>query len=152
MPPPTAIAFSDVHKWFGPNHVLDGIDLEIAAGEVVVVIGPSGSGKSTLIRCITGLETVQQGTVEVDGKRLTAKGGELAAIRREVGMVFQAFHLYPHKTALENITLAPITVKRVPREQAETEARALLERVDLPEKAGAYPAQLSGGQQQRAPA
>ena len=112
------------------------------------MIGPSGSGKSTLIRCINGLEAVQQGTVTVAGKRLTAKGGELAAIRREVGMVFQAFHLYPHKTALENVTLAPVTVKRLPREQAEREARALLERVGLPEKADAYP-QLSGGQQQR---
>ena len=149
MPPSTAIAFSGVQKWFGSNHVLADIDLSIATGEVVVVIGPSGSGKSTLIRCINGLEAVQEGTVEVGGKRLTAHGGELAAIRREVGMVFQAFHLYPHKTALENVTLAPITVKRIPREQAETEARVLLERVGLPEKAGAYPAQLSGGQQQR---
>src|ERR1700710_2396373 len=127
--PPVAIAFSGVHKWFGTNHVLDGIDLEIATGEVVVVIGPSGSGKSTLIRCINGLEAVQQGTVVVDGRRLTAKGGELAARRSQGGMVFQAFHLYPHKTALENITLAPITVKHVPREQADAEARALLERV-----------------------
>jgi len=149
MPSPTAIAFSGVQKWFGTNHVLADIDLAIATGEVVVVIGPSGSGKSTLIRCINGLEQVQQGTVEVGGKRLTAKGGELAAIRREVGMVFQAFHLYPHKTVLENITLAPVTVKRVPREQAETEARALLDRVGLPEKSDVYPAQLSGGQQQR---
>src|ERR1700736_1934129 len=149
MSSPSAIAFSGVQKWFGPNHVLADIDLAIAPGEVVVVVGPSGSGKSTLIRCINGLETVQQGTVRVDGKQLTAKGGELPAIRREVGMVFQAFHLYPHKTALENITLAPITVKHVPREQAEREARDLLERVDLPEKAEAYPAQLSGGQQQR---
>jgi ABC-type polar amino acid transport system ATPase subunit len=149
MPPSTAIEFSAVNKWFGTNHVLADIDLAIATGEVVVVIGPSGSGKSTLIRCINGLEAVQQGTVEVGGKRLTAKGGELAAIRREVGMVFQAFHLYPHKTALENVTLAPVTVKRVPREQAESEGRALLERVGLPEKAGAYPAELSGGQQQR---
>ena len=149
MTSPAAIAFSGVQKWFGTNHVLADIHLEIAPGEVVVVIGPSGSGKSTLIRCINGLEMVQQGSVTVDGKRLTAKGGELAAIRREVGMVFQAFHLYPHKTALENITLAPVTVKRTPREQADREARALLDRVGLPEKADAYPAQLSGGQQQR---
>ena len=147
--PVPAVAFQGVQKWYGAHHVLADIDLTIATGEVVVVIGPSGSGKSTLIRCINGLEAVQQGTVFVDGIRLTAKGGELAAIRREVGMVFQAFHLYPHKTALENITLAPITVKHVPREQAEREARALLERVGLPEKATAYPAQLSGGQQQR---
>lgn len=149
MPSLSAIEFSGVQKWFGTNHVLVDIDLAIAPGEVVVIIGPSGSGKSTLIRCINGLEAVQQGTVVVDGKRLTATGGELAAIRRGVGMVFQAFHLYPHKTALENITLAPITVKHVPREQAESEARALLERVGLPEKAKAYPAELSGGQQQR---
>jgi ABC-type polar amino acid transport system ATPase subunit len=149
MPSSAAIEFSGVQKWFGTNHVLADVDLTVATGEVVVVIGPSGSGKSTLIRCINGLEAVQEGTVVVDGKRLTAKGGELAAIRSQVGMVFQAFHLYPHKTALENITLAPITVKHVPREQADAEARALLERVGLPEKADAYPAQLSGGQQQR---
>ena len=147
--PAAAIEFSGVQKWFGNNHVLADIDLSVATGEVLVVVGPSGLGKSTLIRCINGLEAVQAGTVVVDGKQLTAKGGALAAIRREVGMVFQAFHLYPHKTALENITLAPITVKRVPHEQAEREARALLERVGLPEKADAYPAQLSGGQQQR---
>ncbi|HEY0395181.1 MAG TPA: amino acid ABC transporter ATP-binding protein [Candidatus Elarobacter sp.] len=149
MPPAAAIEFSGVHKWFGPNHVLDGIDLSIASGEVVVVIGPSGSGKSTLIRCVNGLETVQQGSVRVGGRRPSAGGAELAAIRREVGMVFQVFHLYPHKTALQNVTLAPVTVKHVSREQAEREGRALLERVGLPEKAGAYPAQLSGGQQQR---
>lgn len=146
---PAAIAFDGVQKWFGSNHVLADITLEIQPGEVVVIIGPSGSGKSTLIRCINGLEAVQGGTVAVEGKTLGAKGGNIAAIRREVGMVFQAFHLYPHKTVLENITLAPITVKNVPRAQAESEARALLERVGLPEKAGAYPGQLSGGQQQR---
>src|SRR5437660_12744099 len=149
MTSPAASEFSGVQKWFGTNHVLADVNLAIATGEVVVVIGPSGSGKSTLIRCINGLETVQQGTVAVNGKLLTANGGELAAIRREVGMVFQAFHLYPHKTALENVMLAPVTVKRLPRERAESEARALLERVGLAEKADAYPAQLSGGQQQR---
>ena len=149
MPTQPAIVFDAVNKWFGSNHVLADIDLQVAPGEVLVVIGPSGSGKSTLIRCINGLETVQQGTVVVDGRPLTGRGAALAAIRRDVGMVFQAFHLYPHKTVLENITLAPITVKHVPREQAEREARALLERVDRPEKADAYPAQLSGGQQQR---
>ena len=149
MTAPAEIEFSGVQKWFGTNHVLADVDLTIAKGEVVVVIGPSGSGKSTLIRCINGLEAVQAGTVAVGGKRVTSRGGDLAAIRREVGMVFQAFHLYPHKTALENVMLAPVTVKRVPRAQAEAEARALLERVGLPEKASAYPAQLSGGQQQR---
>ena len=146
---PVAIAFSGVNKWFGSNHVLTDIDLEIAAGEVVVVIGPSGSGKSTLIRCINGLETIESGTVVVDGISIDANGKRLADIRREVGMVFQAFHLYPHKTVLENITLAPLNVKHVPKAQAEAEGRALLERVGLPDKADAYPAQLSGGQQQR---
>ncbi len=149
MTAPAAIEFAGVQKWFGTHHVLIDIDLAIAKGEVVVVIGPSGSGKSTLIRCVNGLEAVQDGTVTVGGKRVTARGGDLASIRREVGMVFQAFHLYPHKTALQNIALAPMTVKRLSREQAESEARALLERVGLPEKAAAYPAQLSGGQQQR---
>ncbi|GAC1417258.1 MAG: amino acid ABC transporter ATP-binding protein [Candidatus Velthaea sp.] len=146
---PAAIAFSGVNKWFGTNHVLVDIDLEIAAGEVVVVIGPSGSGKSTLIRCVNGLETIASGQVVVDGISVDASGRRLADIRREVGMVFQAFHLYPHKTVLENITLAPITVKGVPKEQAVREAHALLERVGLPDKADAFPAQLSGGQQQR---
>ena len=146
---PAAIAFSGVNKWFGSNHVLSDIELEIAEGEVVVVIGPSGSGKSTLIRCINGLEPIASGAVVVGGKSLDATGRHLSDIRREVGMVFQAFHLYPHKTVLENITLAPMTVKGIARDQAETEARALLERVGLPEKADAYPAELSGGQQQR---
>jgi len=146
---PAAIVFSGVNKSFGPNHVLKDIDLTIDAGEVVVVIGPSGSGKSTLIRCINGLETIDRGEVVIDGTVLDAKARQLQAVRREVGMVFQAFHLYPHKTALENITLAPITVRKTPRDQAEREARALLERVGLPDKADALPSQLSGGQQQR---
>jgi ABC-type polar amino acid transport system ATPase subunit len=146
---PAAITFSGVNKWFGTNHVLKDIDLAVEAGEVVVVIGPSGSGKSTLIRCVNGLESIDRGEVVVDGMTLEANGRRLAEIRREVGMVFQAFHLYPHKTALENITLAPVTVRGTPREQAEREARTLLERVGLPDKAGSYPAQLSGGQQQR---
>jgi ABC-type polar amino acid transport system ATPase subunit len=146
---PAAIAFTGVNKWFGSNHVLKDIDLLVEPGEVVCIIGPSGSGKSTLIRCVNGLEGIDRGEVVIDGVVLDAKGRHLAAIRREVGMVFQAFHLYPHKTALENITLAPITVRKTPRDQAEREARALLERVGLPDKADAYPAQLSGGQQQR---
>jgi polar amino acid transport system ATP-binding protein len=140
---PAAIAFSGVNKWFGSNHVLKDIDLTVEPGEVVVVIGPSGSGKSTLIRCVNGLEGIDRGEVVIDGVVLDAKGRRLAEIRREVGMVFQAFHLYPHKTALENITLAPITVRKTPRAEAERAGRA------LPDKAGAYPAQLSGGQQQR---
>jgi ABC-type polar amino acid transport system ATPase subunit len=146
---PAAIAFTGVNKWFGSNHVLRDIDLQVEPGEVVCVIGPSGSGKSTLIRCVNGLETIDRGEVVIDGVVLDRTGRRLAEVRREVGMVFQAFHLYPHKTALENITLAPITVRKVPREQAEREGRALLDRVGLPDKAGAYPAQLSGGQQQR---
>jgi len=144
-----AIAFTGVNKWFGSNHVLRDIDLRVEPGEVVCIIGPSGSGKSTLIRCVNGLETIDRGEVAIDGVVLDRTGRRLAEIRREVGMVFQAFHLYPHKTALENITLAPITVRKTPRDQAEHAARALLERVGLPDKAGAYPAQLSGGQQQR---
>ena len=146
---PPAVLFSGVNKWFGTNHVLADVELTVDTGAVLVVIGPSGSGKSTLIRCINGLETVQQGTITVDGRAVTGRGADLAAIRRDVGMVFQAFHLYPHKTVLENITLAPITVKGVSRADAEQKAHALLAQVDLPEKAHAYPAQLSGGQQQR---
>jgi ABC-type polar amino acid transport system ATPase subunit len=144
-----AIAFTGVNKWFGSNHVLRDIDLHVEPGEVVCVIGPSGSGKSTLIRCVNGLETIDRGDVVIDGVVLDRTGRGLAAVRREVGMVFQAFHLYPHKTALENITLAPTTVRKTPRDRAEREARALLDRVGLPDKADAYPAQLSGGQQQR---
>jgi len=146
---PAAIAFTGVNKWFGSNHVLRDIDLNVEPGEVVCVIGPSGSGKSTLIRCVNGLESIDRGEVVIDGVVLDRGGRRLAEVRREVGMVFQAFHLYPHKTALENITLAPVTVRKTPREQAEREGRALLERVGLPDKADAYPAQLSGGQQQR---
>jgi len=146
---PAAIAFSGVNKWFGSNHVLRDIDLNVEPGEVVCVIGPSGSGKSTLIRCVNGLETIDRGEVVIDGLAIDRNGRRLAEVRREVGMVFQAFHLYPHKTALENITLAPITVRKTPRDQAEREGRVLLERVGLPDKADAYPAQLSGGQQQR---
>jgi len=149
MTSPAAIAFSGVQKWFGTNHVLADIHLEIAHGEVVVLIGPPGSGKGTLIRCITGLATVQPGSVPDDRTPPPANGGQLAALRRAVGGVFHAHHVSPPTKALENITLAPVTVKRTPREQADREARALLDRVGLPEKADAYPAQLSGGQQQR---
>jgi ABC-type polar amino acid transport system ATPase subunit len=144
-----AIEFRGVHKWFGRLHVLRAIDLAIAAGEVVVVCGPSGSGKSTLIRAVNGLERVQQGELVVLGQPITGRGVNLPALRTRVGMVFQAFNLFPHMTALENIMLAPMKVKKLSRPDAEKSARALLERVGLREKADTYPANLSGGQQQR---
>ena len=144
-----AIRFTGVNKWFGKLHVLRDITLGIGTGEVVVVCGPSGSGKSTLIRTVNGLERVQGGDVVVLGESLTRRGVNLPALRTRVGMVFQSFNLFPHMTALENIMLAPMKVKKSPRAEAEKAARALLERVGLREKAGNYPANLSGGQQQR---
>ena len=143
------IAFAGVEKWFGANHVLRGIDLEIARGEVVCVVGPSGSGKSTLIRCINGLERFERGSLTVDGIHLEDPRADLGTLRRRVGMVFQSFNLYPHMTALGNVTLAPVNVRKLSRGDAERTARALLERVGIGDKAQAYPAQLSGGQQQR---
>jgi glutamate transport system ATP-binding protein len=148
-PPPAAIQFSGVNKWFGKLHVLRQIDLSIDAGEVVVVCGPSGSGKSTLIRTVNGLERVQEGDIVVLGDSITRRGVNLPALRAQVGMVFQSFNLFPHMTALENIMLAPIKVRRLSRAEADRSARALLERVGLREKADNYPANLSGGQQQR---
>src|SRR3989449_721216 len=145
----TAIRFSGVNKWFGKLHVLREINLAIGAGEVVVVCGPSGSGKSTLIRTVNGLERVQGGDVVVLGESIARRGVNLPALRTRVGMVFQSFNLFPHMTALENIMLAPMKVKRVARPEAEKAAKALLARVGLAEKAGNYPANLSGGQQQR---
>ena len=144
-----AIVFRHVDKWFGTLHVLDGIDLTVATGEVVVVCGPSGSGKSTLIRCVNGLERVQRGEITVLGETITRRGVDLPALRTRVGMVFQAFNLFPHMTALENIMLAPMKVRRLSRADAEKTARALMARVGLAEKADSYPANLSGGQQQR---
>ena len=144
-----AIAFRQVNKWFGKLHVLQDITLAIQPGEVVVVCGPSGSGKSTLIRCVNRLESVQSGEVVVLGQSLTQASVNLTRLRTEVGMVFQAFNLYPHMTALENILLAPLKVKGLSRAEAEKIAVALLARVGIPEKAGQYPAHLSGGQQQR---
>jgi len=143
------VTFKNVHKWFGPLHVLNGIDLHVDAGEVVVVCGPSGSGKSTLLRCINRLEPIDSGDIVVDGMGLQDPATNLTKLRAEVGMVFQQFNLYPHMTALANITLAPIKVRRLPRAEAERIARTLLAKVGIPEKAEAYPAQLSGGQQQR---
>jgi polar amino acid transport system ATP-binding protein len=143
------IQFRGVNKWFGSLHVLNDIDLSVKAGEVVVVCGPSGSGKSTLIRCINKLEPIQKGEIVVDGMSLSDSSTDITKLRAEVGMVFQQFNLYPHMTALQNITLAPLKVRRQSRGEAERIARDLLVKVGIPEKADNYPAQLSGGQQQR---
>ncbi len=143
------IQFRGVNKWFGPLHVLKDIELTVKAGEVVVVCGPSGSGKSTLIRCINKLEPIQKGEIVVDGMSLSDSSTDITKLRAEVGMVFQQFNLYPHMTALQNISLAPIKVRRQSRGEAERIARDLLVKVGIPEKADQYPAQLSGGQQQR---
>jgi polar amino acid transport system ATP-binding protein len=144
-----AIEFHGVNKYFGRLHVLRDITLSVVAGEVVVVCGPSGSGKSTLIRCVNALERVQAGSIVVLGQTITDPRSSLTRLRSQVGMVFQAFNLFPHMTALENIMLAPMKVRKLSREEAEKTARGLLERVGLREKAGNYPANLSGGQQQR---
>jgi len=138
-----------VHKWYGAFEALRGISLTVKRGEVIVIIGPSGSGKSTFIRTINRLEEHQQGEIIVDGITLTHDIRNIAEIRREVGMVFQQFNLFPHLTVLENIMLAPINVRKWTREQAEERARHWLQRVGIPEQADKYPGQLSGGQQQR---
>ena len=143
------IEFRDVNKWFGSLHVLKDINLRIEAGEVVVVCGPSGSGKSTLIRCINGLEAIRSGEIVVDGMALSDSKLDMARLRARVGMVFQSFNLYPHMTALQNITLAPVKVKRMPAAEAGALGAKLLARVGIPDKANAYPGNLSGGQQQR---
>lgn len=144
------IRMENVNKWFGELHVLKDISLEVAPGEVLVIIGPSGSGKSTLIRTINRLEPVQKGRIVVDGVELNEDVRNIEAIRREVGMVFQQFNLFPHMTILENVILAPTRVRKIPREQAVAKAMELLERVGIADQANKYPAQLSGGQQQRA--
>jgi ABC-type polar amino acid transport system ATPase subunit len=144
-----AIEFSGVDKWFGRLHVLADVSLDVEAGEVIVVCGPSGSGKSTLIRCVNRLEPIQKGDIRVHGASITGSNVNLARLRAEVGMVFQSFNLFPHMTALENIMLAPLKVKGVPRAEAEKAARDLLARVRIPDRADSYPANLSGGQQQR---
>jgi len=143
------IVLEDVHKWFGRLHVLRGINLVVRAGEVVVIAGPSGSGKSTMIRCINRLESHNRGRIVVDGIELSDDLRNVDAVRSEVGIVFQSFNLFPHLTALQNIALAPIRVRKWPRARAEKVSMELLERVGIPEKAHAYPGQLSGGQQQR---
>ena len=144
-----AIGLDRVNKWYGVFHVLRDVSLTIHRGERVVVCGPSGSGKSTMIRCVNALEEHQQGRITVDGVELTRDVRTIERIRREVGMVFQQFNLFPHLTVLENLTLAPTWVKRVPKREATATAMELLERVHIPEQAHKYPGQLSGGQQQR---
>lgn len=144
-----AIQIIGMHKWYGEFHVLKDIDMTVYRGERIVICGPSGSGKSTLIRCINRLEEHQQGQIIVDDIELTGDLKGIDAIRREVGMVFQHFNLFPHLTILENLTLAPIWVRKTPKEEAEETAMHYLERVKIPEQADKYPGQLSGGQQQR---
>jgi len=143
------IEIRNMNKWYGDFHVLKNINLEVTRGEKIVICGPSGSGKSTLIRCINRLEEHQQGDIVVDGTELTNDLKSIDAVRREVGMVFQHFNLFPHLTVLENCTLAPIWVRKTPKAEAEATAMEFLERVKIPEQADKYPGQLSGGQQQR---
>jgi general L-amino acid transport system ATP-binding protein len=139
----------DVHKWFDSFHVLRGINMTVNKGEVIVIFGPSGSGKSTFIRCINRLEEHQKGQIIVDGVELTNDIRNIETVRKEVGMVFQQFNLFPHLTVLQNIMLAPVWVRRMPKDQARELAMQLLKRVGIPEQANKYPGQLSGGQQQR---
>jgi ABC-type polar amino acid transport system ATPase subunit len=142
------VELAGIRKSFGDNVVLDNIDLRIARGEAIVVAGPSGSGKSTMLRCINGLETIDEGTITFNGHRIEP-GRELTRLRTQIGMVFQSFNLFPHMTVERNITIAPVRAKGVPEQQAKDKARELLERVGIPQKADSYPADLSGGQQQR---
>ncbi|MCJ8169651.1 amino acid ABC transporter ATP-binding protein [Atopomonas sediminilitoris] len=144
-----AIIMQGVNKWYGQFHVLKDINLEVQPGERIVLCGPSGSGKSTTIRCLNRLEEHQQGRIVVDGVELTSDLKQIEAIRREVGMVFQHFNLFPHLTVLQNCTLAPMWVRKMPKRKAEEVAMHFLERVRIPEQAHKYPGQLSGGQQQR---
>ncbi len=144
-----AVDMSGVHKWYGDFHVLRDINLKVTKGERIVICGPSGSGKSTMIRCINRLEEHQRGRIVVDGVELTADVKKIDEIRRDVGMVFQHFNLFPHLTVLENLTLAPIWVRKQPKQQAEELAFEYLKRVKIPEQARKFPGQLSGGQQQR---
>jgi general L-amino acid transport system ATP-binding protein len=144
-----AVEIAGLNKWYGEFHVLRDIDLQVGRGERIVICGPSGGGKSTLLRCINRLEDWQQGRVVVDGIELTGDPKQILAVRRDVGMVFQQFNLFPHLTVLENCTLAPIWVRQMPRKAAEELAMNYLKRVKIPEQAQKYPARLSGGQQQR---
>jgi general L-amino acid transport system ATP-binding protein len=144
-----AVEITGLDKWFGQFHVLRGLDLKVMRGERIVICGPSGSGKSTLLRCINRIETWQRGRIVVDGLELTDDLKKIDEVRREVGMVFQQFNLFPHLTVLENCTLAPVWVRKLPRKDAEAIARHYLDRVRIPEQADKHPMQLSGGQQQR---
>ena len=148
MPEPLVV-IEGVNKHFGDLHVLKDINLSVAKGEVVILIGPSGSGKSTLCRTINRLETYETGSITIDGKKLPDEGKELADLRADVGMVFQSFNLFAHKTILENVTLGPIKVRKTPKAEAEKRAMELLDRVGVAHQSAKYPAQLSGGQQQR---
>lgn len=143
------IEIKDIHKWYGDFHVLKNVNQSIEKGEVLVICGPSGSGKSTFIRCINRLEEIQKGEILLEGKNICDKGVDVNELRTEVGMVFQQFNLYPHLTVLENVTLAPIKVRKMPKGQASTVAMELLERVGIHDQAKKYPVELSGGQQQR---
>ncbi|MEC2030896.1 amino acid ABC transporter ATP-binding protein [Bacillus subtilis] len=143
------ITFQNVNKHYGDFHVLKQINLQIEKGEVVIIIGPSGSGKSTLLRCINRLESINEGVLTVNGTAINDRKTDINQVRQNIGMVFQHFHLYPHKTVLQNIMLAPVKVLRQSPEQAKETARYYLEKVGIPDKADAYPSQLSGGQQQR---
>ncbi|MFE1243191.1 amino acid ABC transporter ATP-binding protein [Fictibacillus sp. NPDC058756] len=143
------ISFRQVNKHFGNFHVLKNINLEVKQGEVVVVVGPSGSGKSTMLRCINRLETITDGELTVNDIKVNDKSADINKVRKDIGMVFQHFNLYPHKTVLQNITLAPMKVSGISKSEAEETARYYLKKVGIPEKADVYPSQLSGGQQQR---
>jgi polar amino acid transport system ATP-binding protein len=145
----SVIRLEGVHKSFGDNHVLKGIDLEVASGDVLTIIGPIGSGKSTLLRCVNLLEPLQSGRIFFEGEEITRSGTDLSAVRQHIGMVFQQFNLFPHLSVMNNLTLAARRIRKQSRKEAEARARVLLERVGLAEKASQYPHQLSGGQQQR---
>jgi glutamate transport system ATP-binding protein len=150
IPGPSMISMVNVDKHFGPLHVLKDINIEVPTGQVVVVLGPSGSGKSTLCRSINRLEPIDSGDIRIDGKPLPAEGKALAQLRADVGMVFQSFNLFAHKTIIDNVTLAPVKVRKLPMAEARRTGIELLERVGIANQADKYPAQLSGGQQQRA--
>jgi polar amino acid transport system ATP-binding protein len=143
------VRLEGVHKSFGDNEVLRGIDLEVHAGEVLTIVGPSGSGKSTLLRCVNLLEPLNAGRIFLEGEEITRKGADVSAVRQRIGMVFQQFNLFPHLTVMDNLTRAARRIRKRPRAEAESRARQLLARVGLEEKAGQHPHQLSGGQQQR---
>ncbi len=147
--PETIIHIDSVSKYFGPLRALNQVSLSVGTGEKVVIIGPSGSGKSTLLRAINRLEEIDQGRIIVDGMDITDPKTDINQVRMEVGMVFQSFNLFPHKTALQNLTLAPVKLRKIPRQEAETNGRHLLRKVGIEDKADVYPSRLSGGQQQR---